>query len=115
MFTGYCPKPEPTPPRDIFFADNLGPIFIRMQGNPARVLCETASGPAHLSREFCAEAFPIKASHKAEIGMSAEGDWGRFDWHKILGWSPFARLSAFTEMGHFHVCEYAPDLEKRSH
>lgn len=78
-------------------------------------LIENASDPAHLSRDFCAEAFPIKASHKAEIGMSAEGDWGRFDWHKILGWSPFARLSAFTEMGHFHVCEYAPDLEKRSH
>jgi len=42
MFTGYCRKPEATPPPDIFFADNLGPIFIRMQSNPVRVMCETA-------------------------------------------------------------------------
>jgi len=42
MLTGYCPKPEPTPPPDIFFADNLGPIFIRMQSNPVRLSCETA-------------------------------------------------------------------------
>ena len=30
MFTGYGRKLEPIPPPDTFFADNLGPILIRM-------------------------------------------------------------------------------------